>query len=431
MQLTRSRTEALMARKSAAVARGLSIYHPVFAARGDGARLWDVDGKEYVDFASGIGTLNIGHRHPRVVAAVEKQLGELMHTCFQVAMYEPYIELAERLNALAPGDFPKKSAFFSAGAEATENAIKIARGATKRPGVVTFSHAFHGRTLLALTMTGKVDPYKAGTYGPYAPEVYQAPFPDARHGYDTPKALEALELLFATRIAPTHVAAVIIEPVLGEGGFVPAPFEFLRALRALCDRYGIVMIADEIQTGMGRTGTLFAIEQAGVAPDIIAFAKSIAGGMPLSGIVGRAEIVDAVVEGGIGGTFAGNPLSCAAALATLDVFEEEDVLERSRVLGKHLRAFLDGIAKRYPKQVAEVRGLGAMVAIEFEDDGDPSGKSVAQRISTAALDEGLLVLTSGPKAATLRLLAPLNIDAELAQRGCDALERACARVLGG
>lgn len=409
------------------MARGVSASHPLFVARAEGARLWDVDGREYVDFAGGIGTLNLGHRHPAIVAAVAEQLGAFAHTCFQVAMYESYVALAERLNALAPGDFAKKTLLLTTGAEATENAVKIARAATGRSAVIAFSLGYHGRTLLALSMTGKVAPYKQN-FGPFAPEIYQAPFPDARRGFDTDRALQALATLFETQVAAERVAAFIIEPVLGEGGFVPAPFAFLRALRGLADRYGIVLIADEIQTGFGRTGTMFAVEQAGVAPDLITFAKSVAGGLPLSGVVGRAEIVDAVEPGGLGGTFAGNPLACVAALATLDVFEGEEVLARARALGREVRARLDVLAGRYPRDIVEVRGLGAMLALEFREAKD-AGQSLAQRVVRAAFDEGLIALTAGPKASALRILVPLVATSDELARGFAALERACERTL--
>jgi 4-aminobutyrate aminotransferase/(S)-3-amino-2-methylpropionate transaminase len=428
VHLTRLRSAELLGRRTAAVARGVATGLPLFAARAEGATLWDVDGREFVDFAAGIGTLNVGHRHPRVVAAIERQLEAFTHTCFQVAMYEDYVALAERLNALAPGDFAKKTLLLTTGAEATENAVKIARAATGRPAVVAFTYGYHGRTLLALSLTGKVDPYKQ-RFGPFAPDVHHAPYPDARRGWDTPRALAALEELFATRVAASQVAALIIEPVLGEGGFVPAPFAFLREVRRLCDRHGIVLIADEIQTGFGRTGTMFAVEQAGVAPDLITFAKSIAAGVPLSGVVGRAEIMDATEPGGLGGTFAGNPLACAAALATLDIFEEEAVLERACALGTQLRACLDGLAAAFPARVADVRGLGAMLAIEFVEAPEATGPSVAQRIAAAAFDENLIVLTAGPKACALRLLSPLLATPDEIARGCAALERAAARVL--
>jgi len=428
VEATETRTGDLLERRSRAVARGVSAAHPLFVARAEGARLWDVDGREFVDFAGGIGVMNLGHRHPAVVAAVRAQLEAFTHTCFQVGMYESYVAVAERINALAPGDFPKKTLLLTTGAEATENAVKIARAATGRAAVISFSYGYHGRTLLALSLTGKVHPYKQN-FGPFAPEIYQAPFPDARRGYDTDRALAALDELFETRVAARNVAAFIIEPVLGEGGFVPAPFAFLRELRRLADRHGIVLIADEIQTGFGRTGTMFAIEHAGVAPDLLTFAKSVAGGLPLSGIVGRAEIVDAVEPGGLGGTYAGNPLACAAALATLDAFESEDVLARAERLGVALRLRLDALAAVYPHHVSDVRGLGAMLAIEFADRSDGAGKSIAARVVAAAFDEGLVALTAGPKANALRILVPLVASDDDLALGFAALERACARIL--
>lgn len=427
MKAIRTRVEDLLDRRSRAVARGVSAAHPLFVSRASGATIWDVDGREYVDFAGGIGVMNLGHHHPGVLAAVQAQLDAFTHTCFQVGMYESYVALCERMNALAPGDGPKKTLLLTSGAEATENAVKIARAATGRAAVVSFALGYHGRTLLALSMTGKVAPYKQN-FGPFAPEIYQAPYPDARRGFDTPAALRALESLFETQVAAKHVAAFIIEPVLGEGGFTPAPVAFLRELRGLADRHGIVLIVDEIQTGFGRTGTMFAIEQAEVVPDLMTFAKSVAGGLPLSGVVGRADIMDAVEPGGLGGTYAGNPLACAAALATLDAFERDDILGQARALGATVRRELDTLAARYPERVVEVRGLGAMLAIEFVHEPDASGKSLAQRVVAAAFDEGLVALTAGPKSNALRVLVPLVATREELARGFAALERACARV---
>ncbi|MBD5604946.1 MAG: aspartate aminotransferase family protein, partial [Candidatus Eremiobacteraeota bacterium] len=406
----------------------VSSAHPLFVSRAEGARPWDVDGREYVDFAGGIGVMNLGHRHPAVVEAVREQLDAFTHTCFQVGMYEGYVAVAERLNALCPGDFEKKTLLLSTGSEATENAIKIARAATGRAAVVSFSYGYHGRTLLALTMTGKVAPYKQ-TFGPFAPEIYQSPYPDARRGYDTERALRALDELFETRVAARNVAAFIIEPVLGEGGFIPAPFPFLRELRRIADRHGIVLVVDEVQTGFGRTGTMFAIEQAGVVPDLLTFAKSVAGGLPLAGVVGRAEIMDAVDPGGLGGTYAGNPLACAAALATLDAFDADDVLARAERLGRTVRARLDALVARYPSRIEDVRGLGAMLAVAFVDAPGDDGKSLAARVVAAAFDEGLVALTAGPKANVLRILVPLVATGDDLARGFDALDRACARVL--
>jgi 4-aminobutyrate aminotransferase/(S)-3-amino-2-methylpropionate transaminase len=407
------------------VARGVSAAHELFVARAEGALLWDVDGREYVDFAGGIGVMNLGHRHPAIVEAVRAQLDAFTHTCFQVGMYEGYVALAERLNALAPGLSPKKTLLLTTGAEATENAVKIARAATGRPGIVSFTYGYHGRTIFALAMTKKVVPYKQN-FGPLGAESYCAPYPDERRGWTVERALGALDELFETQIAAAHVAAFIIEPVLGEGGFVPAPPEFLRGLRALADRHGIVLIADEIQTGFGRTGTFFAIEQAGVEPDLVTFAKSVAGGLPLSGVVGRAEIVDAVSPGGLGGTYAGNPLACAAALATLDIFETEDVLARARALGADIHERLAALARRYP-QIVDVRGLGAMLAAEFAPA--PAGEpSFASQVVRAALDEGVVAITAGPGANVLRILVPLVATRDDIARGFSALERACERV---
>ncbi len=425
MQSIRTRTADLVERRERAVARGVSAAHPLFVSRAEGARLWDVDGREYVDFAGGIGTLNLGHRHPAVVAAVKEQLDAFTHTCFQVGMYEGYVALAERLNALAPGASAKKTLLLTTGAEATENAVKIARGATGRSGIVSFTYGYHGRTLLALSMTNKVAPYKQN-FGPFAPGTYCAPFPDARRGWDVERCLRALDELFETQVAAAHVAAFIIEPVLGEGGFVAAPPDFLRALRRLADRHGSLLIVDEIQTGFGRTGTFFAIEQAGVEPDLITFAKSVAGGLPLSGVVGRADVMDAVPPGGLGGTFAGNPLACAAALATLDAYEDEGVLGRSQALGRELRRRLDALAARCA-QIVEVRGLGAMLALEFVAvSAEPS---LAARVVNAAFEEGLIALTAGPGAIALRILVPLVATSDDIERGFLALERACERVL--
>ncbi len=428
MQVTRARTDELLDRRAAAVARGVSAAFPLVVERAEGARLYDADGREFLDFAGGIGTLNLGHAHPAILAAVREQLERLTHTCFQVGMYEGYIELAERLNALMPGPGPKKTLLLSTGAEATENAVKIARQATGRPGIVAFSYGYHGRTLLALTMTGKIAPYRQN-FGPFAPSVYHAPYPNARRGWDTARALAALDELFATEVAAADVAAFIIEPVLGEGGFVPAPFDFLRELRRLADRHGILLIADEIQTGFGRTGTLFAIEQAGVAPDLMTLAKSLAGGLPLSAVVGRAEVMDAAEPGGLGGTYAGNPVACAAALATLDLFAGGTLLEAARHQAAILRPRLDALARRFPA-IVDVRGLGAMLAIELEVGPDAGGKSLAAQISAAAFERGAVILTAGPQASALRFLIPfVATDAEIA-RGLEALEAACEDVLG-
>ncbi len=423
-----SKTAELSERRTRAVARGISTAHPIFASRAEGARLWDVDGREFIDFAGGIGTMNLGHRHPAIVEAVRRQLEHFTHTAAQVVMYEGYVALAERLNKLTPGSFEKQTLLVTTGSEANENAVKVARAATNRPAIISFSDGFHGRTLLALSLTGKVAPYKQN-FGPYAPEIYQAPYPNPRRGHDTRSALHALDELFETRVAPNQVAAIVIEPVLGEGGFVPAPFEYLRELRTIADELGILIIVDEIQTGFGRTGTLFAIEQSGIMPDLLTFGKSIAGGLPIAGVVGRKSVMDAVQPGALGGTYGGNPLACAAALATLDVFEHGDILERVKTLGPTLRTGLEAIASRYPQDVEGVWGLGPMLAIGFRNTKAHSGKSVAQHVAAAALDCGLIALTAGPGAHAIRILVPLVATDDDLERGLAALEEACERVL--
>jgi len=444
---------ALLARlRSANVPRGLATAHPVFAARAEGVRLWDVDGGEYLDFTGGIGVMNIGHANERVLNAVQAQLERFSHTAAQVAMYEPYVRLAERLNALAPGDAPKKTLLLTTGVEAVENAVKIARAYTRRPGVIAFSGGFHGRTLLGMTLTGKVRPYQQ-SFGPFAPEVYHAPFPYPLRGWSTADALAALDDVLASQVAPERVAAVLVEPVQGEGGFVPAPPEFLRALRDLTERHGMLLIADEIQSGFGRTGTLFAVEHSGVVPDLVTVAKSLAGGLPLSGVIGRQEVMDAPDPGGLGGTYSGNPLACAAALAVLDVFETTDLLARGRALGASLFERFHALAARHP-EVAEVRGLGAMVAAELafplgpgaaavgavagppagaaapSPDLSPGGLARAAALTGRVLDEararGLLLLGAGRSSNVVRVLVPLTVADEELDRAFDILDASLA-----
>ena len=359
MALAGTSTAALLELRASEVARGVSNAHPIFVERAEGARLWDIDGREYIDFVGGIGVLNAGHAHPRIRAAVERQLERFTHTCFQVAMYEPYVRLAERLNRLVPGPSRKKTLLVTTGAEATENAVKIARAYTGRPAVVSFHHGYHGRTLLALSMTGKNDPYKL-RFGPFCSEIYQTPFPYEHRGWTTERALRSLDDLFEAQVSPDRVAAIIIEPVLGEGGFVPAPPAFMVALREIATRHGIALVCDEIQSGFGRTGKMFAFEHSGIEPDLVAIAKSVASGLPLAAVVGKAEMIDAVTPGGLGGTYGGNPLACAAALATLDVFEEEGLVEHARVIGARIDRALRDMKRRHPK-IADVRGLGAML----------------------------------------------------------------------
>lgn len=425
-----SRTESLLELRASQVPRGVGVTHPIFAARAEGAQLWDVDGNRYIDLVGGIGVLNIGHNHPKVVQAVQEQLARYSHTCFQVAMYESYVTLAERLNALAPGQEAKKTLFLTTGAEAVENAIKIARAATGRQAIISFNHSFHGRTLMGMSLTGKATAYKQD-FGPYAPEIYHTPYPYEYRGWSSERALDALRELFLTTVTPEHVAAVIIEPVLGEGGFVPAPREFMQGLRKLTEQHGILLIADEIQTGFGRTGKMFAIEHSGVAPDLMTIAKSLAGGLPLSGVIGRAEVMDAPAAGGLGGTYAGNPLACAAGLAVLDVFEEEQVLAQAERLGQRLQDTFSELQRSVPA-IGDVRGLGAMMALEFVRD--PASKEPApelvDEIIVEARKQGLLLLKAGLYGNVLRILAPLNIEEPLIEHALDTLCQVIKQIAG-
>jgi len=415
---------ALMARREAAVARGVAHATCHFADRALNAEIWDVEGRHYVDFAAGIAVLNTGHRHPAVLAAVEKQLGRFTHTAFQVMPYESYIELAERLNELAPISGPVKTVLFSTGAEALENTVKIARAATGRPGVIAFTGGFHGRTLFTASLTGKVQPYKHG-FGPGAPSVYHVPFPVAHHGVSVADSLRTLGYLFRASLEPGQVAAIIIEPVQGEGGFYIAPPELLAALRGLCDRHGIILVVDEVQTGFGRTGTMFAIEQSGIEPDLIAVAKSIAAGFPLSGVIGRAALMDAAEPGGLGGTFGGNPVACVAALAVLDVIESEGLLKRSKEIGWRMMAHISALIGRPDMPpIGSVRGLGAMVAFELMTPGGEPDAALAKRVTRAALDAGLVVLSCGVFANVIRLLVPLTVSDEVLTLGLQRLESA-------
>jgi 4-aminobutyrate aminotransferase/(S)-3-amino-2-methylpropionate transaminase len=426
---TASRNQALWQLRERYVPRGVAQAHPVFVARAEGARLWDVDGREYLDFAGGIGVMNVGHGHPRVLQAVRAQLERFTHACFQVTPYETYVRLAERLSALAPGSFPKKTIFLTTGAEAVENAVKIARAHTGRPAVVALTHSFHGRTLLGMSLTGKASYYKQN-FGPFAPEVYHAPAPYPYRGVSDGLALEGLEELFRTQVDPERVAALILEPVLGEGGFIPLSPEYLRAVRQITEAHGILLVADEIQSGFGRTGKMWAIEHSGVVPDLITFAKSVAAGLPLSGVVGRAEVMDAPRPGGLGGTYAGNPLACAAGLAVLDVFAEEGLLERAEALGKALWAGLRRLQERFP-QVGEVRGLGPMVALELVRDrlSKEPAPELAQAVLEAARDQGLILLKAGMFGSVLRILVPLVATLEEAEEGLRRLEAALEESL--
>ena len=412
------------------IPRGLSTAHPLFVDHAKGAEVWDVDGRRYIDFAGGIGVMNVGHGHPHVMEAVRAQLDRLTHSSFQVLMYESYLLLAERLCGLIPGDFAKKAIFLSTGAEAIENAIKIARAHTGRPAVISFRGGFHGRTLLALTLTGEVQPYKQN-FGPYAPEVYHAAYPYEYRGWSSEQAMAALEDVFTAAVAPERVAAILIEPVLGEGGFVQAPPAFLRELRALTERHGILLIADEVQTGFGRTGRFFAIEHSGVIPDLVVVAKSLAAGFPLSGVVGRAEVMDAPDPGGLGGTYGGNPVACAAALAVLDVMHDERLPERAARIGVIVEERMRGWAAEH-SLVGDVRVLGAMAGLELVTDRlalTPAAAQTAQLLA-AARERGLILLRAGVHHNVIRTLMPLTIPDDQLDAGLDIVEAALAHVSG-
>lgn len=429
--MNHSLNEQLQARRAAATPRGVGVMASFYADRAEGAELWDVEGQRYIDFAGGIAVMNVGHRHPKIVAALQEQLQHFTHTCYQVVPYESYVSLAEKLNALTPGSHAKKTALFSTGAEAVENAIKIARAYTKRPGVIAFGGAFHGRSLFAVSLTGKVQPYKAG-FGPFPPEIYHAPFPCHCASLDETK--KAVELLFKADIEPARVAAIIFEPIQGEGGFNVIQAEAVKWLRALCDQHGIVLIADEVQTGFGRTGKLFAMEhffeQTGVLPDLMTIAKSLASGMPLSAVTGRAEIMDAPAPGGLGGTYAGNPMAVAAAHAVIDVMHDEQLPARGQRLGDQLKARLESLRAQVP-QISDVRGLGAMIAVQF--NAPASGKPDAaytKAVQAEALRRGLILLTCGVDYNVVRFLFPLTISDAVFAEALDILEASLLAAKG-
>ena len=411
-------------RKLAAIARGQGNIAPVYIARGENAELWDVEGKRYIDFGSGIAVCNTGHSNPRVVAAVKEQVERFSHTCVMVTPYDSAVRLAEALNELAPGDTPKKSIFVTTGAEAVENTIKIARAYTGRRGVVAFNGGFHGRTMMAMGLTGKITPYK-NLFGPFPGEVYHAPFPIEYHGVTIEDSLKALTNLFKVDVAPTDVAAIIIEPVQGEGGFYPAPNEFLQELRAICDRHEIVLIADEIQTGFGRTGRFFASEYAGIEPDLITIAKGIAGGYPLAAVTGKAEIMDAPLPGGLGGTYGGSPVACAAALAVIEEIHAQGLVRRSLEIGARFRTRLEALQTKHPDVVGEIRcDRGAMIAMELVQNFDVTKPDVdlTKSLVTAAYQNGLVLLSCGVNGNVIRFLPPLTISNEIIDEGLDILE---------
>src|SRR5450631_1604855 len=418
----------LQQRRQNAVPRGVSNSLVVYADRAASAELWDVEGRRFIDFASGISVLNTGHLHPKVKAALAGQLERFTHTCFQVTPYESYIALAERLNAAAPGSTPKKTIFLSTGAEAVENAIKIARFHTRLSALIAFSGGFHGRTLACISLTGKVQPYKTG-FGPMLPEIYHLPFPIPYHGISVDDSIAALEQLFKADLDPARVAAIIIEPVLGEGGFYTAPAELLRKLRQLCDEHGIVLIVDEIQSGFARTGRMFAVEYSGIEPDLMVVAKSIAGGVPLSAVIGKAAIMDAPGPGALGGTFAGSPLACAAGLAVLEVIRDERLTERALHMGHFMTSRLQGLQARFPC-IGDVRGPGAMVAMELVKNGraDQPDPTLTTALVQAAGRAGLIILACGIYSNVIRFLAPLTISDALLKEGFNLLEKALAEV---
>lgn len=423
--------DAWHARRQDAVPRGVSNLLHSYIERARNAEFWDVEGNRYIDFASGIAVLNTGHLHPRVATAVAAQLEKVSHTCFQIIPHTGYVELAERLNALAPGDTAKKTLLLTTGAEAVENAVKIARSYTGRRGVVAFSGGFHGRTMMALALTGKVTPYKAN-FGPFPGDVYHLPFPIAYHGVTSEDSLKALATLLHADIGAENIAAILIEPVQGEGGFYPAPYEFLRALRALCDQHGIVLIIDEVQTGFCRTGPVFAHQLAGIEADLITMAKSLAGGFPLAAVTGKAEIMDAPDPGGLGGTFAGSPIACAAALAVLDVIEEERLEERASAMGDALSEQLEALRATPPLDsvIGDIRGIGGMIAMELVEGGDANRPAAAltRELVQACARRGLLILACGVRGNVIRFLAPLTISDELLSEGVKILGEELTRL---
>jgi len=417
-------------RKEAAIARGQGNLAAVYIDRAENAEMWDVEGKRYIDFGTGIAVCSTGHSNPKVVAAVEKQLKRFSHTCVMVTPYDSAVELAEKLNELAPGPTPKKSIFLTTGAEAVENCVKIARAHTGRRGVIAFNGGFHGRTLLAMGLTGKITPYK-NLFGPFPGEIFHVPFPVNYHGVSVEDSLKALEMLFKVDIAPTDVAAIIVEPVQGEGGFYPASNELMQVLRKLCDKHGIVLIADEIQTGFARTGKFFCCEYSGVEPDLITVAKGVAGGFPLAAVVGKADIMDAPLSGGLGGTYGGSPIGCAAALAVIDEIAEKNLVERAGQIGKLFGQRLSELQRKYPDVIGDIRAdRGAMIAMELVKNGDADqpDPDTTKAIVTSACQKGLVLLSCGVRGNVIRFLPALTISDELINEGLDIIE-ACVQEL--
>lgn len=413
--------KSLWSDREAAVPRGVGVMHPVFASRADNAEIWDEEERRYIDFAAGIAVTNTGHNHPRVKAAVAAQLENFSHVCFQVTPYKSYITLAERLSELAPGPTPKKTIFLTTGAEAVENAVKIARAATGRPGIIAFSGGFHGRTMMTMALTGKVAPYKIG-FGPFPGDVWHVPFPAPYLDISEEDSLKALQQLFKADVEASRIAAIIIEPVQGEGGFYAASPSFLQALRKICDEHGILLIADEIQTGFARTGKMFATEYAGIEPDLMTVAKAMAGGFPISGVIGKAEIMDAPAPGGLGGTYGGSPLGCAAGLAVLDVIEDENLCDRAIEIGDRIVRRCEAL-RQSDRGIGDIRTLGAMTAMELIHDGDPTRADPdrTKQIVATAREKGLLLLSCGVRANVIRFLTPLTIPYDVLDEGLDIL----------
>jgi 4-aminobutyrate aminotransferase len=417
-------------RKNDAISRGVGMTTQIYADKAENSEIWDVEGRRYIDFAGGIAVLNTGHRHPKVVEAVKKQLDRFTHTCHQVVPYENYVALAERLNKMLPGDFEKKTIFATTGAEAVENAIKIARCATGRSAVIAFTGGFHGRTFMGMALTGKVVPYKVG-FGPMMNDVFHVPFPLEMHGIDVETTLDVLDKLFKADVDPKRVAAIILEPVQGEGGFYDVPRQLMKALREICDEHGILLVADEVQTGFARTGKMFAMEHYDVVPDLTTMAKSLAGGFPLSAVTGRAELMDAPGPGGLGGTYAGNPLAIAAAHAVLDVIEEEQLCDRANQLGNRLKQRLEAIRADVP-HIMDIRGLGFMNAVEFKvPETDKPNADFTNAVRLKALEKGLILLTCGVYGNVIRFLAPITIQDEVFNEALDLIEASIREVAAG
>ncbi len=422
--------QELQAKKQQVMARGQANLYPVYVDRAKNAEVWDVEGNRYIDFGAGIAVCNTGHSHPHVVAAVKKQIGQFSHTCVMVNPYASVVELAEKLTQLAPGSSHKKAIFVCTGAEAVENCIKIARAQTGRRGVIAFNGGYHGRTNMTMALTGKITPYKK-LFGPFPGEIFHLPFPMNLHDVNTDDSLAALENLFKIDISPSDVAAIIIEPVQGEGGFYPAPKELLQALREICDKHGIVFIADEIQTGFGRTGKMFCSEHANVEPDLMTMAKGIAGGFPLAAVIGKAEIMDAPLPGGLGGTYGGSPVGCTAALAVLEVIEQESLIQCANQIGKLFAARLGTLQQKYPQLIDEVRQLGAMIEIEFVKNKDPRqpNTELTQSIVAKAAKHGIILLACGFFGNVIRFLPPLTVELELVNEGLDRFEDILSEIL--